>query len=287
MKAMPIIDTHIHLFDRPFALAFNADHIKSGPAGEVTQYENFRRTHDISQAFVICYEYRPNPRNNDYVLNLAKRRNWILPFGFLRSNPTTMARQAEKLLKKNFFGLTFYPDSTDAVWHTKSTRWMAERKMHDFWALMEEQEVPVSINMSHRNIPTLLKALERYPNCILLLAHMAFPVVKNEKLNKAFLITKELKNYPNVFVKLSGFYDLSAKGWKYPQDDMFSAVDFLRDHFTAKRLLFASDAAPVLPFNTMKQTVEMLRSEYPGFTKKEIQDIYYNNAAKIIRRRQG
>ena len=38
---MPIIDTHIHLFDRPFAMAFNADHIKSGPEGEVTQYEIF------------------------------------------------------------------------------------------------------------------------------------------------------------------------------------------------------------------------------------------------------
>ena len=75
---MPIIDTHIHLFDRPFALAFNADHIKRGPEGEVTQYENFRRTHDISHAFIICYEYRPNPRNNEYVLNLSKRRKWIL-----------------------------------------------------------------------------------------------------------------------------------------------------------------------------------------------------------------
>ncbi len=283
---MPIIDTHIHLFDRPFALAFNADHIKNGPEGEVTQYENFRRTHDISHAFVICYEYRPNPRNNEYVLNLSKRRKWILPFGYLRSNPSTMAKQAAKLLKKNFFGLNFYPDSTDGVWNTKSTRWMGERKMHDFWALVEEQEVPVSINMNHTSVPFLLKALERYPKCILLLAHMVFPVVKNGKLNKAFLVTKELKKYPNVYIKLSGFYEFSAKGWKYPQDDMFPAVDFLRDHFTAKRLLFASDAAPVLPYNTMKQTIEMLRSEYPGFTKKEIQDIYYKNAAAIIRRRQ-
>ena len=284
---MPIIDTHIHLFDRPFALAFNADHIKRGPGGEVTQYENFRRIHNISHAFVVCYEYRPNPRNNEYVLNLSKRRKWIHPFGFVKSNPSTMARDAAKLLKKKFFGLTLYPDSSDAAWLTKRPRWMAERKVHDFWALVEEQQVPVSINMNHTNVPFLLKALDRYPNCILLLAHMVFPVVKNGKLNKAFLVMKELKNYPNVFVKLSGFYALSAKGWKYPQDDMFPAVDFLREHFTAKRLLFASDAAPVLPFNTMKQTVEMLRTEYPGFTKKEIQDIYYNNAARIIRHRQG
>ncbi len=284
---MPIIDTHIHLFDRPFALAFNADHIKNGPEGEVTQYDNFRRTHDISHAFVICYEYRPNPRNNEYVLNLSKRRKWILPFGFVKSNPSTMARDAAKLLKKKSFGLTLYPDSRDAVWLTKSPRWMAERKMNDFWALVEEQQVPVSINMNHTNVRFLLKALDRYPNCILLLAHMVFPVVKNGKLNKSFLVMKELKNYPNVFVKLSGFYALSANGWKYPQDDMFPAVDFLRDHFTPKRLLFASDAAPVLPFNTMKQTVEMLRTEYRGFSKKEIQDIYYNNAARIIRRRQG
>ena len=284
---MPIIDTHIHLFDRPFALAFNADHIKSGPEGEVTQYENFRRTHTISHAFVICYEYRPNPRNNEYVLNLSKRRKWIHPFGFVKSNPSTMARDAERLLKKKFFGLTLYPDSRDAVWLTKSPRWMAERKMNDFWALVEEQEVPVSINMNHTSVPFLLKALDRYPNCILLLSHMVFPVVKNGKLNKAFLVMKELKNYPNVFVKLSGFYALSAKGWKYPQDDMFPAVDFLRDHLTPKRLMFASDAAPVLPFNTMKQTVEMLRTEYRGFSKKEIQDIYYNNAARIISSRQG
>ncbi len=74
--------------------------------------------------------------------------------------------------------------------------------------------------------------------------------------------------------------------WRNPPvyDD---AVEFLQDHFSTKRLLFASDAAPVLPFNTMKQTIEMLRTEYHGFSKKEIQDIYYNNAARIIRRRQG
>ena len=215
------------------------------------------------------------------MLNLAKRRKWILPFGFLKSNPTTMTRQAAQLLKRKCFGLTFYLD------FTKSSRWIAERKMHEFWALVEEHEVPVSINMSYRSIPALLKALDRYPNCILLIAHMACPVVKNGRLNKPFLVTKELRNFPNVFVKLSGFYAFSAKGWGYPQDDMFPAVDFLQDHFSTKRLLFASDAAPVLPFNTMKQTIEMLRTEYHGFSKKAIQDIYYNNAARIIRRRQG
>ena len=278
---MPIIDTHIHLFDRPYAMAFSADHIKNGVEGEVTQYENYRHTHAIVKAFVICYEYRSNPKNNDYVLNLTQYRKWILPFGFLKSTPTTMVKQAKQLLKRKYFGLTFYLHSS------KSTPWIANYKMEDFWSLVEKQRVPVSINMSYRSIPALLKVLKRYPKCILLIAHMAAPIVKKGKLNNAFLITKELKNYPNIYIKLSGFYAFSAKGWRYPQNDMFCAVDFLHEHFTAKHLLFASDAAPVLSFNTMKQVIEMLRSEYSGFTKKEIQDIYYNNASAIIRRRQS
>ena len=49
--------------------------------------------------------------------------------------------------------------------------------------------------------------------------------------------------------------------------------------------MFASDFSPVLEFNTYRQTLEMLKLDYNGFSEKELNDIYYSNAKKIIAKR--
>lgn len=271
---MRVIDSHIHLFATPYAAVFRNAHIRQ--EGELALFEEYRQAYGIEKAFVIGYHDERNPSNNDYILKLARRHSWVLPFGYLRVSRTPLVEQARKLARRGFRGLSLYLDSR------KSCRWLAQGKMPDFWSFLQERGLPISINMSWKNAAALAKALACAPGCKVLVSHMARPVVTGGKLGKSYREIGRLADFPNVFVKLSGFYAFAKEGWRYPQMELAPAVDFLKKTFTVKRLVFGSDFAPVLEHNTMRQTVEFLRTEYGGFTRAELRDVYYGNAARLV-----
>lgn len=274
---MNIIDAHIHLFEKPWSDLFDNGHIKVGPEGEAGLFEQYRRAFGIEGALVIGHEDRCQPRNNAYVRSLANRCRWIHSFGYLRANPATMLRKARELTGYGHVGLSCYLERQD------SAEWLVTATMAPFWDFLREQRMPLSFNLSAFQCRPLAEVCAAYPGVRVLISHMARPKVVKGKLDERdYAPLLALADHEGVYVKLSGFYAYVKDSWRWPQQGLFVVVDRLRSAFGAKRLLFASDFSPVLEHNTYRQTLELLRTEYSGFSAQELADVYGRNAKRVL-----
>ncbi len=278
---MKVFDAHIHLFEKPYGQVFDHSYIKDGPAGELFMYEQYRRLFDVEGAFVICYAEDASANNNSYVESIKAGREWIHSFGYIKPNHETMHRAAVDLNGRGHFGLSCYPRAGD------DAQWLASPAMYPFWDYLAERQMPISFNVKAFQCRSFAKVLERRPDVIIIVSHMAAPKVVDGVLDEAdYASLLALGGYPGVYVKLSGFYAFSKEGWRYPQADLFRVVDRLREAFGTKRLVFASDFSPVTEYNTYRQALELLRTEYDRLTPQELEDIYYNNARGIVKKRK-
>ena len=272
---MQALDGHIHLFKKAYGDLFANGHIRS--AGELALFGELRRAHDIGRAFVIGYEGAGYAGNNGYILRLSQLHPWILPFAWLRAHPRGLEGRARAARRRGFFGCSLYLDAAD------DGAWLASGAAAPFWEWVEHYRFPVSLNMSWRQAPALARALASTPDCPVLVSHMGRPFLERGRLASAYIRgMSALASIPGVRVKLSASYAFAREGWRYPQRDLFPALDFLRRKFGARRLIFGSDFAPVLEHNTYRQALELVRSEYRGFSASELADIYRGNAERII-----
>ncbi|MCX6991731.1 MAG: amidohydrolase family protein [Kiritimatiellaeota bacterium] len=274
---MNIIDTHVHIFERPYGDVFDNGHIKQGPDGERRLFEQYRRKFGIAGAFVIGYEDRRQPGNNAYLRSLAISGRWIRSFGYVRADPATMLRKARELADLGHFGISCYLERRDGA------KWLASRAMVPFWDFLRQRRMPISFNLSAFQCRALARVVADHPGIIVLISHMGRPKVVNGKLDERdYAPLLALAGHASVYVKLSGFYAYVKNGWHWPQRELFCVVDRLRKVFGAKRLLFASDFSPVLEHNTYRQALELLRTEYGAFGAQELADVYGRNAKEIL-----
>jgi len=268
---MKIIDTHIHIFERPYSDLFENSHIKDGEDGELHLYEEYRRKYDIESAFVICYDEGHCPANGLYVKGLSEKHKWIHSFGYVRPG-NHFQSDAERIISDGHFGISCYLKKDD------SGEWLRSRGL----SFLQNNNIPLSLTIWPHQCRMLQKTLADFPETTILINHMGRPSSENMKNYDAIL---SLSKFENVYIKLSGFYAFSSEGWRCPQKDMFHVIDLLKNNYGSERLVFASDFSPVLEFNTYRQTLEMLRLDYCGFCEKELENIYYLNAKKIILKR--
>ncbi|MDD5697710.1 MAG: amidohydrolase family protein [Victivallaceae bacterium] len=269
---MKIIDTHIHIFEKPYSDLFNNSHIRDGMEGELHLYEEYRKKYAIEAAFVICYDEGHCPGNSAYVKTLTGSRPWIYSFGYVKPG-IHFGADSKKIIAAGHFGISCYLQRDDpGVW----------LKTSDF-SWLQENNIPLSLTVWPHQCAALYELLREHPRLAVLINHLGRPQLKDGKLDiESYKQVLALSGFENVYVKLSGFYAFSEKGWSFPQSDLFPVLDLLKENFAAGRLMFASDFSPVLEFNTYKQTLEMLR-DYNGFSEEELSNIYCSNAKKIIR----
>lgn len=277
MMIKSVIDTHIHIFERPYGKLFNNSHIKDWEEGELFQYEQYRAKFNITDAFVICHAGERYPGNNDYVKNLSEKLSWIHPFGYLHPDPSSMAEKAKLLVERGFFGLSLFVDRTQNV------EWLASPVLQDFWRFIQDRCIPLSINITATQCKYLRTVLDQFPGLIVIISHMGRPRLEGDKLAEDYYSPfLSLSVFKSVYIKLSGFYAFVDDGWRYPQSNLFCVVDRLKEIYGVKKLLYGSDFPAVLEYNTYRQALELLESEYKGFTNAELEDIYYNNPFSIL-----
>ena len=91
-----------------------------------------------------------------------------------------------------------------------------------------------------------------------------------------------LAEYPQVRVKLSGFYALSKPGYDYPHRAAWPYVQSLVEEFSTDRLLWGSDFFPAADHVTFPQTYGLF-GEMPFLDDRDRQKIQGENLLKLLR----
>jgi predicted TIM-barrel fold metal-dependent hydrolase len=269
----PTFDAHVHLWESRWQ-NFVVGTWREGRCAQRDLLAALLDRRGIERACVLAACDEHNPGNNEFVASLCRAQPDR--FVMLAEIPLASPRRTELLHR------------TIHDWRARGFRYFvppaempdAWAAPDDFWSRVNTAGLCVALNLAPRqagHLPTLVK---RYPQIRWLLDHMGRP--RYDMSDAEYQPILDLAAHPNVFVKLSGFYAFTAESSEYPYADLQRFVIRLRDAFGAQRLLWGSDAPPVLDFSSYEQSFTCLTRHCSQLATEDLAWILGQTAKKLF-----
>ena len=206
-----------------------------------------------------CYGY-----DNRYILNCARQ----YPDKFctvIKVDPLSpgAADELRRLAKAHHVqGLRLQPardpDST----------WLCSPNTYRLWEAAEELGIVVGILPDPRQLPQVREMVERFPKVTVVIDHMGRLNVAEPPNGIRFQQLLDLARFPNVYVKVSGFYALSRQNFPYP--DTVPYVQEILQHYGRERLMWATDFPLLLARESYEQATGVLHYQLPNLSDEDL-----------------
>ena len=151
-----------------------------------------------------------------------------------RRDPTAPSRAAQDLAvlvdTEGIAGLRLFALDFDG-----GEGWIAEPRTAPVWELLAASGIPAVATVFAAQLPALATMVERYPTVTVCLDHCAFPDFANGAA-AALETLLAIAHLPNLVLKVTTF--LLGGG---PPDVVGEALELLREHVGAERLMWGSD----------------------------------------------
>ncbi len=261
-------DAHIHLFDGGFQGSF------TGRPGvqidEVTCYESLMADHDIAASLVVGYAGDPWCReNNACITHLLKSHGWIHPTAYHDVTKPLTVDALRRLCDDGFVGISLY------IFDDNHIAGLA-RIDDACWGWLCDHRWLISVNSKGEAWRGWQAVLDRHNDLRLVVAHLGLPD-SSTSLEHVLALAK----YPQVRVKLSGFYALTDPGHDYPHEAAWPHVEALLGAFGADRLLWGSDFTPSLDSLSFPQTFSLF-DKMPFLTDADREMIAGRNLLALL-----
>jgi predicted TIM-barrel fold metal-dependent hydrolase len=271
-KLRPTFDAHVHIWERLWE-DFIVGTARSGRFDQQQLISGLMERHGVQRACVIAACNEENLNNNEFVAEICRRN----PEGFVMLSEIAPASdRREELLDKTLqswpaLGFRYIASRED-----RPVRWL-DVEHEQFWERVDSNELFVSLNLSPTQAAELEPLVKRYSRTKWLLDHMGRPSNMAE-----YRGVLDLSKYLNVFVKISGFYAFTARSSEYPYLDLARFIKMLKEAFGSKRLLWGSDAPPVLDFSSYEQSYACLLREEMGLSVDDLIWIFGKTAETLF-----
>lgn len=270
-------DAHIHLFKNGFHGQYSDGFARNN---ELQCYEALRREHNIGKALIVGSEGpSQSAGNNRNLVSWGKEHSWMAPLCYINCQRIP----SMTTLRKPFVGVALYIDSSDDI--ESLTHWPPR-----FYQIFNERRTIISINTSPAMLGELAPFVEKLNRCPILISHLGLPgrfakAPSAAATAKAMKPLCDLAKYPNMMVKVSGFYGVSEPAWNFPHQSTLPILQAIYDAFGAKRLLWGSDFSPCLASVSFVQSIEVLEvlNKSLGWPEKEMQLIRGANLLKLLK----
>ena len=159
----------------------------------------------------------------------------------------------------------------------KDRSFMLQDKFIKGIRMLEKYGYTYDILIYKDQLKYIRKFISAYNDQRFVLDHLAKPDIKNKEIMEWKKDMLKLREFPNLYCKLSGFVtEADWHDWK-PQDfkDYF---DIVVDVFGIDRILFGSDWPVCLLAASYKQVLQILKDYFSGYSKDEQQKIFGSNA---------
>lgn len=253
-----IIDPHVHVWKHdpkyPFA---KGQKVPARDAAPETLLDLMKQ-HGVAKTViiqVIHYKY-----DNSYLADVLKEYPQFFQ-GVARVDPLDPgnADHLSRLTEEQHFrGVRLSPSGEAAG------DWIRGPLMLPLWKRCEKLKVPMTILAPISRMPDIGKLIDRYPDLIIVIDHMAdCPVDHPEELQKLI----DLKRHPKLFVKISHTWSLSKE--PYPWLDSQQLVKRLHDAFGPQRLMWATDWPIVENVSTYAKALTVVRDDMHFLTDED------------------
>lgn len=244
-------DAHIHLFEHGYSGTRDA-------GAELAEYEQARTVYRIARALVVGYEGDPQfAGNNDYILRLAAKRDWIVPLYYLDAQRATAA-EVHDAVDRGAQGFSLYLGSAAEL---------AASIPSEVWTALAAHRAPLSVNVAPEALASLSDVASALDGAPLVVSHLGLPGTPTGA--HAATLTRmtnllRLAAHDNVLVKLSALYAIDPV---YPHESAQEHVRLAIDAFGPERLVWGSDFAPGLDVVSGEELFTLpdwVEAQFPG-----------------------
>ena len=280
MRSFARADAHVHLFEG----SYQGNSFTRRPGvliDEVLCYQSLMQEHQIQAALVIGFAGESwCAENNGFLAELIPRCSWMqaLAYWDLNSDRDPL-EQLEEWRGQGFIGISLY------VFEKLEIQGLAGIK-DEVWNWLECNGWLISVNSSGGRWSLWKPILEKHPRLRLAASHLGLPskFSRTPSRDEAFKMMSplnELYEFPEVHVKLSGYYALTDPAHDFPHEAAWPVTEVILKHFGSERLLWGSDFSPCLDFLSFPQTYGLF-SKMPFFNEEDRKKILGGNLLRLI-----
>ena len=276
---IPVIDTHIHLFDprRPGGVPWppkDAPMYKPAlPAG----YRTLTKPHNVVGAIEV--ECSPLVEDNQWVLDIAAKDTIIVGLiGDLEPSKPEFNKQFDRFTKNPLFRGIRYGN----LWDRPGIH--AELKKPEFIAGLKRMgNAGLTLDTANPTVELLedlIQVGDKVPNLKIVIDHLPKINVPNDPKSKAAYAAaiKTLSARKNVYVKLSAV--LTKIGDRIPPDlaPYKPRLDYLFDSFGEDRVLYGSDWPNSETVGNYAQVFNVVKAYFDTKTSAQAEKYFWKNS---------
>ena len=281
--AIPIIDTHIHLFDvsRPGGVPWPP---KDGPIYKTASPARFRElVKDLNVAGAVEIECSPLFDDNQWVLDvMAKEPIMTGMIGDLEPDHKDFPKHLERFHKNPLYLGIRYGNIWDRDFHLKSN----DPKFIEGVKLLAQANLTLdSANPTQQLVADLLKLKDRVPNLRLVLDHLPRlePSADPAANKQCDANLRELAKRRGVYVKVSGVLRKVAN--VVPKDLAFykPRLDHIYEIFGPDRLVYGSDWPNSDHNGTYREGLNVVREYFMAKGRPVAEKYFWRNSIEAYR----
>lgn len=256
---MKIFDSHCHAWAHwPYSSAVPDPESR----GVVEQLLYEMDQNGVDEAAIVSAQIKGNPENNAYIAaQVARYPDRLHQFVDIDSmwsptyhQPGAAVRLQEAAEKRTIIGFTHYVDAKD------DGSWLRSDEGAKLFQTAANLKLIASIHCQASFQPTLRFLAKRFPSVPILCHHLGHVPIGGPEADAALRNMLASADYPNIYVKLSGFYYATAvKKWDFPYLNTHGILKAEYEHFGC-RMCWGSDYPVVRAFMTYKQALEAFRT---------------------------
>lgn len=283
-ERIPIIDTHIHLFDpnRPEGIPWPPK--ENAKLYQPAYPERYRQiTADLGVVGAIKVEASPWLEDNQWVLDVADKDNIIVGVvGNLEPGKPEFAKSLERFRKNRLFlgirnGNLWNRDFTAIV---NNTNTLADLK------LLQDAEMSLdSANPNAILTADLLRLSDKLPKLRIVIDHLPQlqPPTEAKALAAHEATMKELGQRPQVFTKISAVY--RRVDGEIPTDVSFyqDRLDQICETFGEDRVLYGSDWPNSDNMKTLPEGLKLVQTYFAKKSRAAREKYFWKNSVAAYR----
>ena len=277
-KQIPIIDTHIHLFDvnRPGGIPWPTK--ADSKIYKTALPSRFREvSKGLNVVGAIELECSPLLEDNQWVLDvMAKDKIMVGMIGDLEPDHADFARQLERFRKNPLYLGIRYGNIWDRNFHVKSR----DAKFLDGMKRFVDAGLTLdSANPTEELIGDLLQLKDRLPGLRLVMDHLP----RLEMTTQSERDLRDLAKRPDVYVKVSGVLRTINGGVPKDLATYKPRLDKLFDIFGADRLVYGSDWPHSDNWGLYHEGLAVVREYFMAKGTEVAEKYFWRNSIKAYR----
>ncbi|MBL64155.1 MAG: hypothetical protein CMI30_12210 [Opitutae bacterium] len=277
--SIPVIDTHIHLYDTT-----RSEGVPWPPTTDKVLYRPVLSKHfdEICEkhgvAATVIVEASDRAEDNQWVLDLVKHNpdRYIGLVGSLPIGTDEFAGLLNRFAKdKRFVGLRMRQRPggedffTDAVWRDLK--------------LLAEKELTLDVLMSQFDLADVSQIAERMPDLKILINHLTGLTITGEPAEAEWsAAVKKVASYPNVHCKVSGIFQRSGQSPAPKRLSYYEPIfKVVYDAFGEDRIIYGSNWPVTDRGGEYDEQFKVINEFFKPMGRSVLEKLYWKNASKF------